>query len=241
MLSLCITTYNRYEETIRAFSSVIEDERISEVVIVDDYSDEDIYDKLLNDPLIEHPKVRLYRNSSNLGMSRNKLKSVSLANREWCIVFDSDNILDTRYIDAVANSAPLKDSSKLSKVNLILCPEFAFPNFDYRAYSNMVIGLDTASHLLDKGDSIFECLLNTCNYVVPRNEYIETWNDYPHVLGTDTINFNRDWLFANKFFYIVPGMVYTHTVHKDSGFLKDAAQNFEDAKKVKSQIIAKSK
>jgi glycosyltransferase involved in cell wall biosynthesis len=42
-ISLCLTNYNRKELLMESFAHVLNDERISEIIISDDHSDEDIY------------------------------------------------------------------------------------------------------------------------------------------------------------------------------------------------------
>jgi glycosyltransferase involved in cell wall biosynthesis len=136
MISLCITTYNRPDLTIDSFVDVLYDNRISEIIIVDDFSDPKMYTALsvMIEGLREgggyqtgyHKKLKLHRNDENIGMSRNKAKAIELASNPWCILFDSDNIIDSSYLDALPEYlAP----------SVIYCPDFAKPQFDYRKYS----------------------------------------------------------------------------------------------------------
>src|SRR3954469_23730640 len=103
MISLCITTYNRFDLTIESFRQVIDDPRISEILIVDDNSKAEIFNlfsgMVSSDP--NQAKIKLFRNFENLGMSRNKARAVELASNPWCIVLDSDNVIDSAYLDAL--------------------------------------------------------------------------------------------------------------------------------------------
>ena len=70
MTSIAITSYNRSDLTIESFSKVYDHPLVSEIVIVDDASEQEHWVKLLS--LIDnHPatnKIKVYRNEKNLGM-----------------------------------------------------------------------------------------------------------------------------------------------------------------------------
>jgi glycosyltransferase involved in cell wall biosynthesis len=227
MISLCITTYNRFEMLMESFAQVLNDDRISEIVIVDDCSDITIYDKILASTF-DMSKVRLIRNSENLGMSLNKRKAIEAAKNDWCIIFDSDNVIGPDYLDAMFPiTLPLDHTT-------IYCPSFARPRFDFRKYEGW--------HILHAGnmmqESMGECFFNCCNYMVNRDEYLRVYEHNPAMKGTDTIWFNYLWLKARNSFYVVPGMEYIHRVHDGSGFLQDCSYNMKRAKEIKELIKA---
>lgn len=226
MISLCITTYNRYELLMESFAQVLDDDRISEIVIVDDCSTDEIYGKVLA-AVFEMPKVRLYRNQQNLGMSLNKKRAVELAKNEWCILFDSDNVIGPDYLDALL-AIPLHDEYT------IYCPVFAKPQFNYKLYQNFTFTQKRAA--ININNSSVEMLFNTCNYVINRAEYLQVYEHNPEMKGTDTIWFNYLWLKAGNSFYVVPGMEYYHRVHEGSGFLADCDYNMRKAKEIKELI-----
>ena len=45
-LSLCITNHNRDKMLIESFQQVLNDDRVSEIVIVDDYSEDRYYNRV---------------------------------------------------------------------------------------------------------------------------------------------------------------------------------------------------
>lgn len=228
MISLCITTYNRFEMLMESFAQVLNDDRISEIVIVDDCSDTAIYDKILS-ATFDMPKVRLIRNGENLGMSLNKKKVIEAAKNEWVCIFDSDNVISPDYLDALyKNVQPDFDETT------IYCPSFAKPQFDYRAFSGWGIDKDNSCTFLNK--PLAGPVLNTCNYVVNREQYLKVYEHNPAMKGTDTIWFNYLWLKAGNSFYVVPGMEYMHRVHDGSGFLQDCSYNMKKAKEIKELI-----
>lgn len=227
MISLCITTYNRVDLLLQSFPQVINDDRISEIIIVDDHSDLGIFNKI-DFQVREMPKVRLCRNDENIGMSRNKAKAIGLAENEWCIILDSDNVIDSSYLDAIDKIHP--DLNETT----IYCPQFAKPQFDYRKYAGMTITSDNVGRVMAK--PMGECLFNTCNYLVNRDQYLNVYDHNPEMKGTDTIWFNYLWLRAGNSFFVVPEMEYAHKVHEGSGFMADVEYNMQMAKKVKQLI-----
>ncbi len=227
MISLCITTYNRYDMLLESFDKVLGDPRISEIVIVDDASKPEICNLLsetLSGPLYAD-RVKLHINKENLGMSRNKARAVDLATNEWCILFDSDNVIDSSYLDALP---------EYLVPSIIYAPAYARPQFDYRKYENVTFDAEMAAGLL--GDSRVEMMLNTCNYLVNREEYLNVYEHNPDMKGTDTIWFNYLWLKSGRSIHVTKGMEYMHRVHNGSGFLEDCDYNMKKAAEVKQLI-----
>lgn len=235
-LSLCITTYNRPELTIQAFEKVYNDPRIDEIVIVDDNSTLENFKTLLTK--ITHSrskfapanKIHLHRNAENMGMSLNKYRTIYLAKNDWCILFDSDNVMDASYLDALEKS-PLS-----LQPDVIYCPTFAKPNFDYRIYANELFYAEHAKKEIQ--NDVFNMAMNTCNYVVYKPNYLKTYMHNPKHKASDTVWFNYLWLQQGNGFYFVPFMEYQHRMHKDSGFLQDAAYNMEQSSAVRKLISA---
>jgi hypothetical protein len=86
-------------------------------------------------------------------------------------------------------------------------------------------------------DLMGNACLNTCNYLVHRDTYLNVFKEHD-VKGTDTIAFNYEWLKAGKKLFIVPGMEYDHLIHEGSGFMKDADFNMKKAEEYKKKIQA---
>lgn len=224
-ISIAITSYNRIALTLKSFAKVVDDDRISEIVIVDDCSKRPIFDELQKG--ITHPKVKLIQNKENLGMSRNKAKAISLCENEWVIILDSDNEIDTDYIDAF-----YKHFSADRKV--FYCPSFARPNFDYRKYEGRSFDAISIKHHLKESE--MQCLLNTSNYVVNRDWFISIYKHDPSVKETDTHWVNYLNLKAGGGLFVVPKMEYDHLVHKDSGWMQHADYNMKKAQSINRLI-----
>jgi glycosyltransferase involved in cell wall biosynthesis len=229
-ISLAITSYNRYEMTVESFAQVIDDPRIDDVVILDDCSTDNSYQRLLKH-FKGNEKARVIRQVQNRNMSLNKKDAIAHCKNKYAIIFDSDNIIGQDYLDALYKS-PVFDGNV---ANYIFCPDFAKPTFDYRVFSGNTIRRQEATQFI-KNDR-FNMLMNTANYVVHREWYLMTYRYNPEHLASDTIWHNYNHLHDGGAFYVVPGMEYFHRVHSGSGFLQDAGYNMKKSEEVRKLIM----
>lgn len=207
MITLAITSYNRDTLTLDSFRHVLQDERISEIVIVDDHSSEHYYNtlKILADG---RDKVKLYRNENNLGCYHNKRRAVELASNEWVILFDSDNIIRPDYLDAIFKYESWHKDR-------IYAPSFAKPHFDYRHF-DLIDRMNIRSEISRKN---FEAVINTCNFFINRGQYLKVFDqEMSEPWTVDTMYFNYCWMKAGGDIQVVPGMHYDHLVHDGSHY-----------------------
>jgi glycosyltransferase involved in cell wall biosynthesis len=94
-LSVLIPTYNRSEMTIECAKSVGDNPEI-EIVIVDDCSNDTEFAKLLDADI---PNAKLYRNETNLGMTKNFNRCMELAHGDWFGLIGSDDYYKPGAID----------------------------------------------------------------------------------------------------------------------------------------------
>lgn len=206
-ISIAIPTYNRFEMTLDSFSDVYNDERVGEIVIVDDASDMDIFLKLKAacDAL---PKVHLYRNLTNQDCYANKMIAISYCNNEYCILLDSDNKIGKDYIDRLCEQKWVATT--------ILTPDFAKPHFDFRLFSGTVASRRNIYYLIDQ--PMFEVCMNAANFFVNRNEYLKAWDSSVDPVTSDSIFFMLKWLELGNMFHIVKDLQYEHRVHGGSHY-----------------------
>jgi glycosyltransferase involved in cell wall biosynthesis len=201
-ISICIPTYNRVALTIESFIDVYTDERVSEIVIVDDASEPGVWEELID--ICKHlDKVSLCCNEKNLDCYRNKREAVSKATNEWVILLDSDNVIDKSYIDKLFEQ-------KLDE-KTIYTPSFAKPNFDFRMYEGNILSKENIASFIDR--PMLEVCLNACNYFINRNEYLRIWDGSVDPVTSDSIYFMSKWFEAGNKLNIVAGLHYNHTMH----------------------------
>lgn len=209
-ISLCITTYNRTDLLYESFRQVLNDERVTEIVIVDDHSSEEIYQSIVWQ-FNGIDKVKIFRNENNLDCYRNKREAISKATNEWVIPFDSDNILTRSYIDRIENLwvAGLNPRT-------VYQPCRALPHFSFITYEGLLINKSNVKrHMVD---TTFQTMLNAMNYFVNRDEYLKVWDGSVDPVTSDSIFQNYNWLKAGNTIYVVPGLEYEHRVHNGSHY-----------------------
>jgi glycosyltransferase involved in cell wall biosynthesis len=213
MITLAIPNFNRTDLLFECFKDVIDDDRISEIVIVDDHSEMECFNAVAE--YCSHiPKVRLYRNEKNLDCYRNKREAVSKATNEWVILFDSDNIITKAYLDCLLK--PRHVVLECFRHDIIAQPSFAKPHFDFRGLDGMIITKENVSSLLGVGSC--QTMLNAMNYFVSRDEYLRVWDGSVDPVTSDSIFQAYNWLKNGNSIYVVPGLEYEHRVHPGSHY-----------------------
>lgn len=217
-VSICIPSWEREEMLFDSFSQVYEINEISEVVIVDDCSSLELYNRIadrcnkLHDRL---PKIKLYRNIQNLQCYHNKMTAISHSSNPFCIVFDSDNVMDKSYIDRLFE-IPEWD------IDTVYCPTFAKVNFDYRAFSGITVDKSNVGKYLD--EPMFLTALNTFNCFIHRDSYLEVFDGSIDPIVNDSIYFMYCWLNSGRKIHFTEGLEYIHTVHPQSHYQNNVAR-----------------
>lgn len=224
-LSICIPTWNRVDMTLNAFAKVYDDERVKSIIIVDDASDLHIYNEL-KEKTKDMKKVRLFRNLTNRDCYANKYVAVSLSLTEYCIILDSDNQIDTSYLDKIFEQEWDKD--------VILAPDWAEPMFNYTEYSNLIVSKDNLAEYIDK--PMFETCLNCMNYFVNKLSYCDVWDAEVDPVTSDSLFQNYNWLMSGKLIHIVDGLRYSHLVHDQSHYINNVQRTGDFREKLIEKI-----
>jgi len=222
-LSIVVPTYNRYEMTIESFSQVLQDERVSEIVIVDDCSTDDSYSKLIEyfksygllkfgkgEKWNPDAKICMYSNPANQDCYWNKKIAVEHATNDYCILLDSDNIIGPGYIDAIYNNI-LQWTP-----NFIYQPVFAKPHFDFRKFSDNYIHRGNINSYIN--DNNFTTALNAMNFFVNRKTYLDAFDPSIDPVTSDSIYMAYRLLEQGNIYYFVPGLEYEHRLHDGSHY-----------------------
>jgi len=217
-ISICVPTWNRFDFTIKCLEQVLYDDRIQAIVISDDNSTDGSYEKLVeyyNEINKNFPSQRVFvfQNKDRLKVHGNKMMAIKNRFTEWCILFDSDNILTKEYLD---NLYAFEWDKKT-----LYQPSFAKPNFDYRELIGTYDSNNT-KHNIQR--PLFECMLNTQNFFINGDEYIKVWENQENINGADSIFFNYLWLKSGGKIDVVRGLEYEHVVHRGS-FYESVAED----------------
>ena len=215
-LSLVIPTFDRTDFVIEAFAQVLDNPIINEIIIVDDFSDVEVYSKLWN--LInnlQNKKIKLFRNDKNLGPLLNKYEAVKKCKNKWIVMVDSDNIMNNEYIEKM-------EQLDKKEEDMLYCPEILMAeggkvNFSYEEFRGLVVDKNNVKKYIDGIN--FECWMNTGNYFFNRNAYLKNVesNEIDARLSlTDSVYFSYLWLLSGNRMKIVSGVHYIHRIHKGS-------------------------
>lgn len=207
-ISIAIPSYNRYEMTVESFAKVLGVEEVTEIVIVDDCSTDGSYEKL-----VEHfknePKVKVYRNESNLDCYRCKREAIEKCTGDWVILLDSDNCVDFGYLYSLFQILDWRKDT-------IYTPDFAMPTFSFQQFSGLLVTKGNVSSWID--EPMFEVMLNAANYFVNRNEYLKVWDGSVDPVTSDSIFTTYNWLKAGNKIQVVDGLHYQHRIHDGSHY-----------------------
>lgn len=226
--SLCISTYNRPEWVMESFRQVLYDPRIDDIVILDDCSEADNFQKVF-EAVKDMPHVELYHNAINIGMGATKRKVVSFAKNPWVILFDDDNIIAPNYLDAIEAQGILNPET-------YYLPDFLMPHFNLTQYAWDYIDRSNIRDILSSQDG--QALMNACNMVVQRDRYLSDYAAPEVESASDTLWQGYNHLKNGGNFFVVPNMRYFHRVHDGSGFLKDLGNSLAQAGTIREKIFA---
>ena len=220
-VALCITHYNRVDMLFKSFEKVWNDPRISRIHISDDGSDEivirDLIQRVLNFNREKRQFIETRFIPRNIGCYHNKAEVLQMAERnefDYAILLDSDNVIDTSYLDALFEVPEQYWDGKT-----ILAPDFARPHFNYQYFAAQYLDKDTIKkHIPLMSKTRFDCLINCANYVVPVKEYLRVFDPNFNPWTCDTVYQLYNWLKAGNAMYVVPGMQYDHLIHDGSHY-----------------------
>lgn len=207
-IGISIPVFNRDDMLFASFEKVYDDPRIERITIVDDESDWAIYESI-KEKCDKLQKVSLIRNASNQDCYRNKYTSLCYSVPLWNILLDSDNVIDTSYLDRLFE-IPEWDN------DTIYTPAWAMPHFDFRQFEGLTITKENVASLISVGN--FETLLNAANYFVNRDNYIKIFDPNTDPVTSDSIYIAYRWLQSGRRINVVPNLFYDHTVHFGSHY-----------------------
>lgn len=209
--TLAFTTYNSASYMIKQLERnyfELSEGLIDEIIIQDDLTDD--YNILKE---FETNNIKIYQNSQRLLPLLGRVNLLNKCKNDWVILMDSDNFLNKKSFDALR---PLS-----LQQGVIYAPGFATPEFDFKSqYANTMIDMHMAANRIGvPGVNWINVLLNTGNYLVPRQEYLEVAKDidtsFP-VHPCEVLYFNYLWLKSGRNIFCSENYEYEHTLREDS-------------------------
>jgi glycosyltransferase involved in cell wall biosynthesis len=213
-IGLAIPTYERDGMLFESFAEVYADPRLTSISIVDDASNYELFNRIKT-KCAELKKIKLTRQVSNQDCYRNKMTAIMTSPKQWNILLDSDNVLKKEYIDTLFKIPKWEPDT-------IYTPDFAWPNFDFRAYSGLLITKQNVAEWIDK--PLFQTMLNACNYFVRKDSYLKVFDGTVDPVTSDSIYFCLKWLVVGNKIQVVEGLNYFHRVHPESHYQNNVAR-----------------
>jgi len=230
--SVGIPHYNQGSFIARPLRNLLNNPAVSEVVIVDDGSNEVEFDELNKQvsKIDKRGKVKIFRREENRGAMLTKLECVERSTSDWVLVLDCDNTAFKGYLNRLA---PLKNRCD----DTIYCANWAFPYFPFHELSGMSIDFQQARDFLQNGILKRKYLLNDGNYLVNRRRYSEIVSLIGRLPSdvVDVLVVNYLWLSKGGKLEVIPGAKYMHRVNSSSFW----SQTAEASKKRLLEIYAR--
>ncbi len=218
-ITVAIPHYNRGALIHQALHNALRDERVNEIVIVDDGSTPEQFALLKQnvEKFNTARKIHLHRREENRGAMWTKMECVERSSNPWVILLDADNSLFQIYIDEVFT---LPDW----KADTIYCPSRAFPHFDFRELAGRTIDFDAACDLSRTGVLRRVYIINDGNYFLNRASYLETLKTLRDLRNdvADVMVVNYLWLSEGKKLQIMPKATYCHRLSASSFWSRTA-------------------
>lgn len=211
-IALAIPTFGRARQTVDAYSLVQADDRIGEIVLMDDGSTAASRADLARFVSENPRKVREIYAERNVGCYLNKRNAVEACCHDWVYLLDSDNRAWPQGIDALYKQRWDPD--------VLYIPTFAYPHFDYRDYSDSLITRENVQPRLYAPRLL--TALNTGNFFVNRVSFLEVFDDEFQPWAADSLYFCYCWLRSGKTILPVTNFHYTHAVGGVSNYVQYA-------------------
>lgn len=239
-ISLAIPYYNNSQFIFEAMLPALTDERVTEIIICDDYS-HDINNLLELLKNINNNKIKLFRNSENKGCYDNKIETVSKCTNDWAILLDSDNIISSYYIDTLFEIPEWDETIIYAPSIAITFPGISGENLNFSIYENTMITRDVYKNNINTIK--FQCLMNDCNYFLPVKSYLDCMKPVQHLFdrsrmdSLDSATLFTDWLCNNNTIFVVKDLHYKHRLHPTSNYMLSKTHRYEN--EVRKQLLNK--
>jgi glycosyltransferase involved in cell wall biosynthesis len=199
-------------------------------VVICDETGEDV-DAIRATEWATHPKLRLYKNKTRLGVYYNKRNAFEKAPTDWVAVLDSDNYFQETYFSNLKQL--IQEQEDATKIVYAAGGMIRFytdgsgkPNEDklagFRGLMidktnwNMILNIEGWNYLLNDGNWMaHKSLLN----ILPDDV------DDKNIGGTDSIYIARKAVASGFTYWVVPELSYIHTVHSQSHWIQTAEES----------------
>ncbi|MFA6094595.1 MAG: family 6 glucosyltransferase [Candidatus Paceibacterota bacterium] len=232
-ISVAITSFNREKIIHKSLANILNDDRVDEIVILDDGSGEESFTRTKKALSSFHnKKIKLFRRQKNFGILATKIEVASLCTNDWLILLDSDNSILPSYLDSLFNISAWDEYT-------IYCPSFAYPFLDFRIFSNQIFDFQKIKQGLITKTEKLSLFLNDGNFFLHRKKFCDIMNIYKsfNVYASDIIFINYIWLSNQGKLSVLPDCAYIHRIHKKSTWKELANPSVFLFETIKNKIL----
>lgn len=196
LLSICIPTYNRSKYLIELLESLIpqispETEEKIEVIISDNCSEDDTYEKLKK-YLNNYSFIKYYKNEKNLGFDGNILKLVDLANGKYIqLMGDDDTYNNSAIQDILKELETDADLYLFNRVEYDMDSNYIGEKHWFSAaFENRIIDLTEKSELINlfKNSYTLGCVFSYISSIFIKKSQLAKTENFTQFIGTGYVH-----------------------------------------------------
>ena len=242
-VSAAIPTYNSSKYLDSCINSLKKSKFINEIIIHDDHSDKDDYEKIIN--IVNKYKntlnIEIHRNSKNIGAFKNKYENIKKCKNEIVYQIDSDNLASSN-LDKVFNFIYEENNS-----NILYLPSriYQFKEYPKSAkffsilrkkfkviYTNedFVFDKDVFKKAISQNKKFtinknINWILNSGNFITHKNSYIKTFQEEVKTIKRypmDAVAISFFWINYGGIIKTLKDLKHFHRKRQDSvSFVED--------------------
>lgn len=223
--TLAIPFYNTSKYFLDCIKYSLDNDFIKEIVVNDDFSSDEEYSNLLQIVnQLNTDKIKVFRNSENVGAFRNKYLAVQKSTSDWIYLLDSDNYPFENTYDAIKSVSNL-DKNVCYSPSKLYCKKDHKNDYDnisdYNTFKYELIGIEEAKDAIIKKTKWFDWFINSGNYFFNRETYLKNLkepfeNFSKYKLYADTAASFYFWLKGGGQFKVVENLHHFHRLRNDS-------------------------
>ena len=222
--AVAIPHYNRGALIHRPLWNIIHDERVEEIIIVDDGSSEEEFALLVKNVTRydQRKVVTIHRREENRGVQFTKIECVEKTHGSWLVLLDSDNTLLPSYLNCVV-TLPALDKETL------YCPDWAFPYFCFHQLSGQLIDFQKACQLTQQRVLRRVYIINDGNYFFHKKTYLAQLSHLKHIEHdvADVMLANYCWLSQGRTLTVMQRASYVHRIDASSFWMRTSEASRE--------------
>ena len=257
-VSAAIPTYNSSKYLNSCINSLKKSKFIDEIIIHDDHSDEDDYEKIIK--IVNKYKntvnIEIHRNSKNIGAFKNKFENIKKCKNKIVYQIDSDNLASSN-LDKVFNFIYEENNS-----NILYLPSriYQFKEYPKSAkffsilrkkfkviYTNedFVFDKDVFKKAIsqDKKFTInknINWILNSGNFIVNKSKFIKIMKkgfNSKERYQMDAVAISFFWIEANGKIKTLKNLKHFHRKRQDSVSFVESEGSYEFLQDIRSKFL----